>query len=142
MKRHFTFLRVFLVLLLASTQSFALVRVERITKEKAEKEFDATVRTEPAGTNQMGVRLEFALQARLKTFSSVQLEITSNGRKVVSATLEPSRLPDRVVVYFSTAPEYLAGSRFIVYYKISGGFPPFDGIEFAVADFIKHEPSP
>lgn len=116
--------------------------IEPVSKEQLEKDFGATIRTETVATNQVGVWLEFKPRGKLQTFSSVQLEITSGERTLVSATLAPlKQTRDVVVVYFSTDPVYLSTSRLTLFYKISSGFPPYDGIQFNVADFIKPESS-
>ena len=116
--------------------------IEPVSKERAAKDYGATIRTETVGTNQVGVWLEFAPKGKLQTFSSVQLEISSGDRTLVSATLAPSKqTADAVVVYFMTDPAHLATSRLTVFYKISSGLPPYNGIQFNVADFIKHEAS-
>lgn len=114
--------------------------IEPVSKEQAAKDFGATIRTETVGTNQVGVWLEFTPKGKLQTFSSVQLEITSGERTLVSATLAPSKqTADAVVVYFMTDPAHLFTSRLTVFYKISSGLPPYEGIQFNIADFIKHE---
>lgn len=129
-------------MVLAASRCFGLVMIEPVSREQAEKDFGASIRTETVGTNQVGVRLEFAPKGKLRTFSSVELEITSGERKLVSATLAPlKQTPEVVVVYFSTDPAYLPGSRLTLFYKINSGYPPYDGIQFNVSDFIKHESS-
>ena len=125
----------------ASSRCYALVMITDVASEQAAKDLGATIRTEMVGTNQVDVWLEFAPKGKLQTFSSVQLEITSGDRKLVSAMLSPKQTPDTVVVYFSTDPAYLSTSTLTVFYKISGGFPPYDGIRFKVSDCIKHEVS-
>lgn len=125
-------------LFLISSRCFALVMIEPVSKEQAAKDFGATIRTETIGTNQVGVWLEFTPKGKLQTFSSVQLEITSGERTLVSAMLAPlKQTEDIVVVYFMTDQALLSASRLTVFYKISSGSPPYDGIQFNVADFIK-----
>ena len=126
------------LLLLTSSRSFAMVLIQRVSKEQAAKEFGATIRTETVGTNQVAVRLEFTPKGKLRTFSSVRLEIASGERTLVSATLEPSKqTAEAVEVYFLSDPAHLSGSKLTVFYKISSGYPPYEGIQFNVADFIK-----
>jgi uncharacterized protein YbaA (DUF1428 family) len=116
--------------------------IEPVSKERAAEDFGAGIRTEMVGTNQVGVWLQFTPKGKLQTFSSVQLEITSGERTLVSATLAPSKqTANVVVVYFMTDPAHLSTSRLTVFYKISSGIPPYDGIQFNVGDFIKHETS-
>ena len=136
------FLLLLAVLLLATSRCFALIMIHTVSKEQAMKDFGATIRTETVGTNQVGVRLEFIPKGKLQTFSSVQLEITSGERRVVSADLSPlKQTADAVVIYFSTDPSYLATSTLTLFYKTSGGVPPYDGLQFNVRDFIKHDSS-
>jgi hypothetical protein len=140
-----TFLKItvltFLVMA-ASSRCYALVMITDVSSERAAKDLGATIRTEMVGTNQVGVWLEFAPKGKLQTFSSVQLEIASGDRRLVSATLSPlKQTQDTVVIYFSTDPAYLSMSTLTVFYKISGGFPPYDGIRFKISDCIKHETS-
>ena len=130
------------LMLVASSRCPALVLMEVVSKERAERDFGATIRTEVVGTNEVGVWLQFAPKGKLKTFSSVQLEITSGERRLVSATLKPiKQTPDTVVVYFSTDPAYLFSSRLTVFYRIPSGETPYDGIQFNVADFIRQKSS-
>src|SRR5512133_1075072 len=122
------------LLCLATSRCFGLVMIQQASKEQAGKEYGASIRTEAAGTNQVGVWLEFAPKGKLATFSSVQLEITSGERRIVSATLAPSKqTADVVTVYFVTDREHLATSSLTVYYKIVGGLPPYEGLRFNVA---------
>jgi hypothetical protein len=130
-----------MLMFLAASRCFAVVMIETVSREQAEKDFGASIRAEAVGTNQVGVWLEFAPKGKLRTFGSVQLEIKSGEHKLVSATLAPlKQTPKTVVVYFSTDPAYLPGSRLTVFYKISSGEPPYDGIQFNVSDFIKPAP--
>ena len=126
------------LLLIVSSPCFALVMIEPVSRERAEKDFGARIRTEMVATKQVGVWLEFSPKGKLETFSSVQLDIMLAERRVVSATLSPlKQTPVTIVVYFSTDPAYLSGSTFTVFYK-SSGFPSYDGFSFKVSDFIKH----
>ena len=140
-----TFLKITVLTFLAmalSRRCFALIMITEVSSQQAAKDLGATIRTEVVGTNQVGVWLEFAPKGKLQTFSSVQLEIASGDRKLVSATLSPlKQTPDTVVIYFSTDPAYLSTSTLTLFYKISGGFPPYDGFRFKVSDCLKHETS-
>jgi hypothetical protein len=130
------------LIIAASSRCYALVMITEVASEPAAKDLGATIRTEMVGTNQVGIWLEFAPKGKLQTFRSVELEIGSGDKKLVTATLSPSKqTPDNVVIYFSTDPAYLPQSTLTVFYKISGGFPPYDGIRFKVNDCIKHETS-
>ena len=126
-------------MLVASSSCFASIVVETISKEQA-KDLGATVSAKMVGTNQVGVWLEFAPKGKLQTFSSVSLEISSGEQRIVAATLSPlKQTPDSVVVYFSTAPAYLDTSTLTVFYKVSGGFPPYDACRFNIGDFVTHD---
>ena len=130
------------LLFLGSSRCFALVMIEPVSKEQAAKDFGAAIRTETISTNQVGVWLEFTPKGKLQTFSFVQLEITSGERTLVSATLAPlKQTEDIVLVYFMTDQAHLSASKLTIFYKISSGSPPYDGIQFNVTDFIKHETS-
>lgn len=125
-------------MLVASSSCFASVVIETITKEQA-GDLGATVSAKRVGTNLVGVWLEFAPKGKLRTFSSVNLEISSGGQRLVSATLSPlKQTPDSVVVYFSTDPAHLATSTLTVFYK-SSGLPPYDACRFNVGDFVTYD---
>ncbi len=136
--KHIFIVPVVLFLAIATPSCFGLVVLEGVSKQRA-KELGATITAKMVGTNQAGVWLEFVPKGKLKAFSSVTLEITSGERSVVTASLSPlKQTPESVVVYFSTDPAYLRTSTLFVYYK-STGFPPYDGFEFKVGDFITQE---
>ena len=124
----------------------AVVGLETISKEKAEKEFGAVIRMEALNTNETSVWLEFAPKGRLKTFYSVQLEIKSASRTLVSAKLSPDRqTPNSVVFHFLTDSAHLATSRITVFYKVNPEnsiWPMADGIVFDLAKFAEGPFSP
>ena len=125
-------------MLVASSSCFASLVIETVSKEQA-KDLGVMISAKMVGTNQVGVWLEFAPKGRLQTFSSVALTITSDERRVVSATLSPlKQTPDSVVVCFSTDPAYLRTSTLVVFYK-SSGIPPVDAFQFDVGDFVTQE---
>ena len=138
--RTIRIISVMTLLLFAALPCFALVTVDVVSKDRAEKDLGATIRMETVGTNQVGVWLDFAPKGKLQDVGSVQLEIASAEGTLVSATLSPlKRTADSVVVYFSTTPTYLLRSRLTVYVK-SGGWPEYGhGFQFNVSDFVKHE---
>lgn len=134
-------------LLVASSSCLASIVIWNVSPGRAAKEWGATIRTETVATNQVGVWLEFAPKGKLQTYSSVRLDITSDGRQLVSAALAPlTQTPDNVVIYFSIDPAYLSTSTLTVLYKISAGDPPYDGVCFHIGDWVKHgnhiEPQP
>ncbi|SPE58636.1 hypothetical protein SBV1_2760011 [Verrucomicrobia bacterium] len=128
--------------LMVSYTSSGLIMVESVSKERA-KELGATIRTEMVDTNQVGVWLEFAPTGKLQTFSSVALEIGSGDKRLVSATLSPlKQTTNTVVYYFSTDLEHVRASALTVFYKIDGGWPPYDGFRFNISDFATSGISP
>ena len=152
-------------LVVTSLSCFGAICVTYVSKEQAENEFDATLRTVLVTTNEVRFQLEFAPQGRLQTFHSVQLEMTARDGTLVSKPLAAvKRTAERVVrsaftsdaqgnlspvknkeettvVEFSIAPADLSISRLVFYYQIDSGLPPYAGIEFRIADFIKPEPN-
>jgi hypothetical protein len=123
----------------AVSRGYARIGITEVASAQAAQDWGATIRIETLATNQIGVWLEFGLKGKLQTYSSVQLEIVSGGRKVVSATLAPSKQsPDKLAVYFLTDPAYLSASTLTVYYRIKRGYPPYDGVRFKIADCIGH----
>ena len=150
-------------LVVTSLSCFGAIFVTYVSKEQAENEFGATLRTAQVATNELRVWLEFAPQGRLRTFHSVQLQTTARDGTLVSKSLSAvKRTTERVVrsaftsdaqgnlspvknkeettvVEFSIAPADLSISRLIFYYQIDSGLPPYAGIEFRISDFMKPE---
>ena len=123
-----------------SSQCFALRGIYAISKERAEKDFGATIRSEMVATNLVGVWLEFAPKGKLQKFHHVELEITSGGRKIVGADLRPlKQTEESVVVHFSTEPAYLTSSTLTVIVSVDQEYA--EGYQFNVKDFVKHEQS-
>ena len=152
--------------LVACFSCFGLVCISSATKEQAENEFAATLRTVLVTTNEVRFQLAFVRQGRLRTFSSTQLQTTAKDGTLVSKplaavtrsaqrvvrnsvfTTDPqgklspeTAETETVVVDFSIAPADLSTSQLTLYYKIDGGFPPYEGIALRIADFIKPEPN-
>jgi hypothetical protein len=122
----------------ASSQCFALRGIQAVSKERAEKDFGARIRSEMVATNLVGVWLEFAPKGELQKFHHVELEVTSGGRRLVGADLRPLKHTDKsVVVYFSTDPAYLASSTLTVIVSVDQEYAV--GYQFNVKDFVKHE---
>ena len=127
------------LVLFASASCFGSILVESVSKERA-RQLGVTITTKIVATNEIGVWLEFAPKGELQTFSSATLEITSEERRLVAATLAPlKQTQDSVVVYFSTDTEHLAESTLMIFHKVSGGFPPYDAFSFNVGDFVSHD---
>lgn len=122
----------------ASSQCFALRGIEEVSKERAEKDFGARIRSEIVATNQFGVWFEFAPKGKLQNFHHVELEVTSGGRRLVQADLRPLKQSEEsVVVYFSTDPAYLTSSTLTVIVTVDQEYA--QGYQFNVKDFINHE---
>lgn len=125
------------LLCLASSPCFALIGIEVVPKERAEKEFGAQMRTRAVGTNQVEVWFAFTPKGKLQTFSSVEVKGSAGEPIPFSTTAAPStQPPDAVVIHFKTVPAHLSKGKLRVFYKISSGFPPYDAVEFNLADFI------
>ena len=123
-----------------SSHCFALRGIYAVSKERAEKDFGATIRSDMLASNLVGVWLEFAPKGKLQKFHHVELEISSGGRKIVGADLRPLKQSEEsVVVYFSTEPGYLISSTLTVIVSVDQEYA--EGYQFNVKDFVKHEPS-
>ena len=134
--RTIRIISVLALMFFASASCFGDIGVESVSKERA-KELGVTITTRMVATNEVGVWLEFAPKGELQTFSSAKLEITSGERRLVAATLAPEKqTKDSVVVYFSTDKEHLATSTLLIFYRLSGGFPPYSAFSFNVGDFV------
>src|SRR5436853_383634 len=101
MKSLLTILVTTCLLITASSQCFAMIVLEHVTRGRA-KELGVEVRSKLAGTNQVNVSLEFKTQGKFEKFAYAQLQILDGERLVLSATLQPERpRKDSVEVYFS-----------------------------------------
>jgi len=89
------------LLVAASSQCFAEMTVEQVSKERA-KELGMAIRTKANGPNDIWVELEFRPEGKFKDFSHVSLEIRE-GRKLLvgyAALREKRSSPGSVVVNF------------------------------------------
>lgn len=123
-----------------SVQCFALRIIYPVSKDRAEQDFGAKIRSEMVATNLVGVWLEFVPKGKLEKFHHVDLEISSGGRKIVGAALQPlKQTKESVVVYFSTDPAYLTSSTLTVIVSVDLEYA--EGYQFDVKDFVKPEQS-
>ena len=129
-----------LLLLALTTPGWALWDLELVTPQRA-RELGLSLKLEPAGTNQPGwvrVSLEFKTAGALREFARAELEMSSGGRRLVSASLESSRpAPDRVVISFFADRDTLATSE-VTLFTPSRGMP---GVCYQLkpADFVTPE---
>jgi len=125
-------------LLFASASCFGSVVIETLTKEKA-KLLGISLTTKTVAINQVEVLFQFAPKGNLQAVVSVALDISSGDRKLLLATLSPSKQTADLVVYrFMTDPAYLAGSSLKVCFR-DGGIPPYGYYQFEIGDFIGHD---
>ncbi|HAV64049.1 MAG TPA: hypothetical protein DCY13_16995 [Verrucomicrobiales bacterium] len=118
----------------------ACIGVDLISKEAAAEEFDAAISIEKPGTELVGVRLEFTLKGRLKTFASAKLQIHGDGKQLLQAPITPSKqTPERVVIHFFIAPELVRSCTLVIYHRIEKGKPPYEAIMFEVGRFVEPE---
>lgn len=93
----------------------ALILCEQLTAERSEKEFGVRVRSTMLATNQTEARVEFSKTGPLAGFNQAQLEITREGRLVVSAVLEPWTDGKGISsIRFTTDPLLLEGCKLIL----------------------------
>jgi hypothetical protein len=125
-----------LLLITTSTRCFALWEIEDSTKERA-KELGIEITTKMMNATEVGAWLEFKPKGKLEKFSCVGLEITSNGKKVVSANVLPSRKSEDIVtVPFYTDLEFLPACKVTVYVWSESGRGGI-GYRFNVKDIAK-----
>jgi hypothetical protein len=126
-----------LLLFGASSQCFALQENIVVSKDKA-KTMGVALRWNPNGEAGVKVWIEFKTEGKLKNFARVELEMTTEGKHVVSAPLLTSRpTADGVSAYFSAEPSYLATSVLTI--VVQDGPRTRIGYQFRVRDFMDHE---
>ncbi len=131
-------LSVFALMLFASALCFGSVVVETVSKERA-KALGVSFATKTVATNQVEVSFQYVPKDLYQSVVSVTLDIYSGDRKLVSATISPSKqTADLVVYHFTTDPAFLAGSSLKVCFK-DGGIPPYGYSLFQLGDFVSHD---
>ena len=137
MKTLFSISVLTLLLCAVPSQSFALIGIGYVSKERA-KELGVTFRTHTNGAAGIQVWLEFKTEGELKKITYIELQIGEAERPDLSVSLPVSySTPGKGVVSFSAYPAYLSKStlRIVVY-----GGPKGDvGYLFKVKDFIDLE---
>jgi hypothetical protein len=125
-------------LIIGSTStSYALQLIHVVYKEKEAEELGVKITSEVVGTNLIGVRLEFSRRGELEHFHHGELEVASNGRRLVCATLLPlEQTKDKIVLYFSADPENVKMSTLTVIVSRASGAEP-DGYSFAIKNFVR-----
>lgn len=125
----------------ASSQCYAVQFVQGVFTEQAAQGLGVKIRSEVVGTNQVGVWLEFSPHGKLAHFSHGELEVASEGRWLVRATLLPlQQTSDKVVLYFSADGDYIQKSTLTVIVKDASGPDP-DGYSFPIKKFVKMPPN-
>ena len=141
MKRITQLLAVLAALSVASETCSAVLILEGITKERAERELGIVMKRELIGTigsvtNEAGISVEFAPKGRLQGFLFVALDVyselpTNNEhgsaeyRRLTSVTLLPlTQTQGKVRVFFAVDQEYLDKTDVIIRVHSSGGTDP------------------
>ena len=94
-----------------------------------------TIRSDIA-TNQTDVWLEFSPHGKLENFTHCELEVATNGQKLVCATLLPlQQTSDKVVLHFSADADHLKMSTLTVFVTLDSMYRR--GYRIAVKDFVK-----
>lgn len=139
MKTIFNISALAFLLIAASSQCFAEMTIEDVSKERA-KEMGVTMRSHKDGDAGIAVWLEFRTNGKLKDFTRVDLQIGEGKSRIMSAPLLASHpSPGSVAVHFSASPAYLATSTLtIVVADVPLGG---SGYRFKVRDFMELEKS-
>jgi hypothetical protein len=134
--RHTTLTLSFLTLLLAliPTQTFAMMGVEEVTKERA-KDLGMEIRSKPAGPDAIRVELEFKTAGALKDFTRVDLEIRDGKKLLLSSTLrEEKAKPGHIVVSFAADRAQL--DKVTLRVVVQPAPRDMTGYELRVKDFV------
>lgn len=128
-----------LLLAAASRECCALQHNVEVSKERA-KELGVTLRSNVDGENGVKVWIEFEPKGDLKEFSHVTVDISSGGKRLVSAPLLTGRpSPERVAVHFSADPTLLPSSVLTI--VVNAGERTRIGYQFQVKDFVEPQKS-
>lgn len=130
---------VFALLLFASAICFGSFVVETVSTKERANTLGVSFSRETVATNQVEVSFQYVPKGELQAVVSVTLDISTRDRKLLSASLSPSKQAADLVVYrFTIDPAYLTGSSLKVCFK-DGGIPPYGYYQFAVRDFVDHD---
>ena len=124
------------LLFAASSQCFAARIITGVSKNRAENELGVKIKSELCADGRIGVRLEFMPLGNLERFHHAELDISSEGRRLLSATLKPLiQTETQVVLYFSADPSYVKMTTLTVIVRRKTRWDP-DGYSFAIKDFV------
>ena len=122
-----------------SSRCYALRLIHGVPNEQALQELGVKIRSAVVATNQFGVWLEFSPHGKLERFSHGELEVASDGRRLVCATLLPlQQTSDKVVLYFSADADHVKMSTLTIIVSVDPEFA--EGYSFAIKDFVKMPP--
>ncbi len=137
MKTTINLLILTFLLLGASSQCFALIPIEDVSKERA-KELGVTFRTNTDGQAGIRVWMEYKPKGELQKVTYVELQIGEGEEQIASASLQVSNPNfESASVNFSTFRKFLPKSTLmiVVYMGPKGDV----GYRFKVKDFIELE---
>lgn len=110
----FTFLALLLLLGGLPGRCLALDLISDVSKERA-KELGITVRSQPSANNDLWVQVEFKPTDPKREFKRADLDITRNGKRLVTASLMPQRpAPDRMRFDFYIDPAALPDASVMI----------------------------
>lgn len=127
MKIIINILTAVLLLFASSSQCFANLSIQDISREEANQDLGIKITTEPLGlsTNAIVVTIVFSSKGKLEGFSYARLKICpeSEERPLVSADLLPTiNTKDTVKLSFTVDPAYLSKCRLMIVLPPHGGF--------------------
>jgi hypothetical protein len=140
MKRIAQILIVIIALSAVCETSSALIVLEGMTREGAEKVLGVVMRREFIGnigsvTNEAGISIEFAPKGDLQGFLFVDLDVyfesptesghgSANSRRLTHVTLPVAHTKDKVSLFFGVDQEYLDKTFVSIYVRRTGGTSP------------------
>lgn len=115
-------------------RSLALVEILQISKERATR-MGIAVRVQPSANKDAWVRVEFKTTGALKEFRYADLELTQDGKRLVTASLMPRKPdPQSVLLEFYGDPAALANASvtIVAYDQPEGG----TGYRLSMKDYL------
>ena len=114
---------------------FAMASLEQVSPARA-KELGMEIRSKPAGPDATWIELEFEAKGALKNFERVSLEITDEGKLLLSSTLKEEKSSDAHVIVSFTAGRAILEK---VTLRVVTGFGMRVCRELRLKDFVEPE---
>ena len=98
-------------------RSFALYGVRDVSKDLA-KDLGISVQSKPSANNDTWVQVGFKATGKLKAFTWADLELTQNGKRLVTAQLQPKRPngdKDAVLLEFYIDPAAVSNASITIF---------------------------